>query len=736
MTAASPQRTSVLAVGLERYDWGDVLDLPGAADHAVRFAQWAAGQGVPQARIRLACSWLEAPAAEPLPDSVTVGTTRDELERTLHTLMDEGGDLLLLYWCGHGVTEEGTNRALFTSNAIENVKLNLPLGEIQRLLTSSKGAGFAQVVVVVDACANFLEQLNAERTLPKSTFGELTAREVPLFLYLSTDLGQIAEIDLQLRRATFSTHVIRWLAEHSGNGLPPDLDGLRHDVDTVFTSRGQAGGFRQRPVSVVVRAIGGSEERVTYSSPPVITHLQHSQLRRLTDAVMASRLLGEGPEPPDIAAVLGAFGPGESRVATAFAEGRGESMVIALSGLVGADPVRASAFAEVRASWRRQRRTAPLLQAFTRITREQVLTALHRALPPGTGCRARDLAGAVEYAAALPPPALAGIDPLHRMVVMLERLTGTKVADDWFELDDQQLSQLRDAAAGWLSTPPARIVIDLRSGGSPVGVPVLPSLVTAHVRRQNGGALRWDRYDVESGTGEDGKPTLAGVQSAVQVVLDRLYDEGETSFTVGFVVPRALQDELPETWPLLQDFAPPRPLGVEHPAVLHSGERLAVRARTQALWRRRAADVQAAIAAAPPTIAWVKDVQRRQPQGVRQAVEANTAAVIGLEFVPGNVPDDLSTDAIIASVMAGAPYVIWSQGVPEDWATLCRQVCDLVEQGPFADSARRLHELRKQQPETLAAGLRMLWDDPDVLAPVLPLRGAATLDSTGGSGDG
>jgi len=735
VTAASPQRTSVLAVGLERYDWGNALDLPGAADHAVRFAQWAASRGVPLARIRLACSWLEAPAAKPVPGAVTVGTTCHELETALYALMAEGGDLLLLYWCGHGVTEEGTNRALFTSNAIENVKRNLLLGEIQKLLTSSTGAGFAQVVVVVDACANFLEQLNAERSLPKVTFGELTAREVPLFLYLSTDLGQIAEIDPQLRRATFSTNVIRWLAE-AGDGLPPDLDRLRHDVDAVFTERAQAGGFRQRPVSVVVRTVGGSEERVTYSSQPAATHLQHSQRRRLTDAVIASRLLGEGPEPLDVVSVLGAVGAAESRVATAFAKGRGESLVGVLSGFVRVDPARAAAFAEVRATWRRQLRTAPLLQAFARVTREQVLTALHRTLPPGTGCQARDLAAAVEHAAALPPQAPGNIDPLHRMVVMLERLTGTTIADDWFELDDQQLAQLRDAATGWLSAAPAHIVIDLRSGGSPLGVPVLPSLVTAYVRRRIGGALRWDRYDAESGSGEDGRPMLAGVQAAVQEVLDRVYDEGETSFTVGFVVPRALQDQLPETWPLLQDFAPPRSLGLEHPAVLHSGERLAVRAKTQAAWRRRAADVQAAIAAAAPTITWVKDAQRRQPQGVRHAVEAATAAVIGLEFVPGTAPDDLSTDAIIAAIMAGAPYVVWTQGDPEDWAKLCRQVCTLVEQGPFADVARRLHEIRKQQPDTLGAGLRMLWDDPDLLAPVLPLRGAATLDRTGGFGNG
>lgn len=735
MNAVSPQRTSVLAVGIERYDWGSALDLPGAADHAVRFARWAAGRGVPTERIRLACSWLELPTDKPVPGAVGVGTMRDELDAALYSLMDEGGDLLLLYWCGHGVTEEGTNRALFTSNAMENPKRNLPLGEIQRLVTSSTGAGFAQVVVVVDACANFLEQLNAERSLPKFTFGELMAREVPQFLYLSTDLGQIAEIDPQLRRATFSTHVIGWL-EESGETLPPDLESLSRDVDAAFTQRAQAGGFRQRPVRVVVRSVGGptsagrSEVDVTYRATPVAGHLQFSQLRRLTDAVIASGLLAEGPETPALAAVLGAAGSAESPVAAAFAQGRGELLLHALSGLVGDDRDRAAAFADVYACWVRQHRTAPLLLTFARVTREDVLRALHLALPLGTVSRARDFMGAVEHAASLTLSAPGGVDTLHRMVAMLERLTGTAVDDSWFALDDHQLAQLRQQAVGWLAATPARVIIDLRSGGSPAGVPVLPNDVVAHVGRRVGDELRWSRLDARSGTGADGQPTLPGVQAAVQELLDCLYDGGETAFTVGFVVPRVLQDQFPEAWPLLQDQAPSRSLGVEHPAVLHSGERLAVRAKTKAIWRQRAADVQQAIAAAAPTIAWIKDADRADPQGVRNAVEAATAAVIALEFVPDTAPDDLSTDAIIAAVMAGAPYVVWTQSAPQHWETLYGEVCDLVELGPFADVALRLHQIRKQRPETLTAGLRVLWDDPDLLAPVLPLRGAATLDPT------
>ena len=58
---ADPKRTSVLAVGLERYGFGTERSLPGVARYAVRFAKWAIARGVPPSRVRLAC-WVQEQA--------------------------------------------------------------------------------------------------------------------------------------------------------------------------------------------------------------------------------------------------------------------------------------------------------------------------------------------------------------------------------------------------------------------------------------------------------------------------------------------------------------------------------------------------------------------------------------------------------------------------------------------------------------------------------------------------
>jgi hypothetical protein len=52
----------------------------------------------------------------------------------------------------------------------------------------------------------YLEDLGADRRLPAHDFGELAGRDgVMQSIYLSTDLGQIAEYNRREHRAKFST---------------------------------------------------------------------------------------------------------------------------------------------------------------------------------------------------------------------------------------------------------------------------------------------------------------------------------------------------------------------------------------------------------------------------------------------------------------------------------------------------------------------------------------------------
>jgi hypothetical protein len=202
-----PNRAAVLAVGIERYDYGKEMDLAGAASEAERFARWAIASGVPPAQVTLACSRLEEPGNSP--DGVRpLAPTRDALENALTELAKADGDLLLIFWCGHGVVNESGERALFTSDARVENRRNLLVEQMLKFLSSDRMAGFGRQIFILDACANFVEDMRFDDRLPRLLLQSGNPCEVPQFALFAAAQGQIADFDKTRRQATFSTAVL------------------------------------------------------------------------------------------------------------------------------------------------------------------------------------------------------------------------------------------------------------------------------------------------------------------------------------------------------------------------------------------------------------------------------------------------------------------------------------------------------------------------------------------------
>ncbi|WP_156525539.1 MULTISPECIES: caspase family protein [unclassified Gordonia (in: high G+C Gram-positive bacteria)] len=248
-----PSRTSVLAVGLEKYKFGQNRSLPGVADHAIRFARWAISQGVPVERVRLSCSWDSEPNA--LPGVTDVAPNGPALVQAMRDLLTEGGDLLLVYWCGHGVSAHGA-RALFTADADDELPTNLAVDKIRQLLGSSLGVGFPQQLLFFDACANHFEHLGYKGGLPSTPFPEgLTPRGAKQFFYFATEIGRVALYDRSARQAAFSTQVIGWMESQPGQPFPPNVHALSAQVNAAFEA---ASGDSPIPVTLVVEGLDGN----------------------------------------------------------------------------------------------------------------------------------------------------------------------------------------------------------------------------------------------------------------------------------------------------------------------------------------------------------------------------------------------------------------------------------------------------------------------------------------------
>ncbi|MFD6970520.1 hypothetical protein [Streptomyces sp. NPDC059949] len=110
--ALGPRRTFALVAGVERYDISHRWNLRGPARDALRFARWLTGPAeVPPGNVRLLLSPLDEPDALDWSDSPAMADLRTAYrpateENVKSALLDElpqcDGDLLWIFWAGHG----------------------------------------------------------------------------------------------------------------------------------------------------------------------------------------------------------------------------------------------------------------------------------------------------------------------------------------------------------------------------------------------------------------------------------------------------------------------------------------------------------------------------------------------------------------------------------------------------------------------------------------------------------
>ncbi len=374
---------------------------------------------------------------------------------------------------------------------------------------------------------------------------------------------------------------------------------------------------------------------------------------------------------------------------------------------------------QIRQGWSRLDWISEPLEAFSSATDFQaVLSAYRRAVPPGRARRVDSLAQALDAAAQFGRGGTREC-PLYRMVVILEHHAGVLVDEGWFDLEGDQLAGLRADAAGWVEDTPGRLVIDLGSGGTPPGVLPWPREVAAYVYRVVPEGPVWERHDRIC------DPTREGVQEAVVELLGEA-EAVLSSFRVGFILPRLLFSSEPECWPIPMDFADPSPLGLEHPVVLHSAERLSAR-KLHTKWVARTDRVRERLKLGPADIAWVEDALRDNLPAIRHRLTDPLAALIGLGFIPGATPGKLNGDALLTVVGAGVPYLLWLEKDPSDWQEVHDLVDDLLTGGSLDTLAERLHDERVLERDPLAHGVRVIWDDPMQLPESLRPTGTARI---------
>ncbi|WP_446404598.1 caspase family protein [Coleofasciculus sp. C1-SOL-03] len=154
--SVKPERTYGLVVGIEKYHENS-WNVDGQVNDALKFAQWLSARGVPRDNIRLCLSSLDenGTLAEPTEWVIEEATESNITTLITDVLSDKKGDLLYLFWAGHGLITSTRNRRLLCADATKRNWQNLDLDSLLVYL-SSDSFKISHHICIIDACANYL----------------------------------------------------------------------------------------------------------------------------------------------------------------------------------------------------------------------------------------------------------------------------------------------------------------------------------------------------------------------------------------------------------------------------------------------------------------------------------------------------------------------------------------------------------------------------------------------------
>jgi len=245
---ASPARTFALVVGIAEYDAGAAWELYAPVADAARAVLWLLRRGVPPEQILLLLSPVPPTVADLLA-SVADGPLPAGAERVKATLADHAGvdgalrrtlktargDLLLLFWGGHGAVDQERQQRLFLADATMDDRKNVSLERLLLFLRSSYFEGFPEQLVCVDACASRFDDRSSEMRLPTEEYPD--GKDVPgrkQMLLRAASRGQVALESKRQKKGLFSRELLTALDAGPATAWPPDLRAVAVNLKSRF----------------------------------------------------------------------------------------------------------------------------------------------------------------------------------------------------------------------------------------------------------------------------------------------------------------------------------------------------------------------------------------------------------------------------------------------------------------------------------------------------------------------
>ncbi|MDN0197447.1 caspase family protein [Streptomyces sp. S.PNR 29] len=295
-----PARVHALIVGIEAYDAGPAWDLPGPARDAVAFHRLLRSAGVPEDRLRLHL----APLPPFTPDVPYAPADRTTLRRVLVSDLPSGqGDVLWVWWGGHGVLDRSGRLRLFCADATTADKAGIDLDSALERYAGDAVPSFTEQLWIVDACETFEEALGFREPLPPDALPvgrrTLTHRQTVL---RSAGRGRAAVNDPVRGTGLFSDVLLGLLADRAAVlPAPPDPEELFPAVRSRIAALREAGRTLQYPE---IRLQSPERSEILPPSGPGAGPRPRSPLVRAVDALLAYPLMRDPAERQTVVAAL------------------------------------------------------------------------------------------------------------------------------------------------------------------------------------------------------------------------------------------------------------------------------------------------------------------------------------------------------------------------------------------------------------------------------------------------
>ncbi|MFH8899754.1 caspase family protein [Streptomyces coeruleorubidus] len=300
MPSIDPARVHALVVGIETYEAGDAWRLPGPARDAVRFRRLLRDAGVPESQVRLHLAPLP-----PYDPHVPYGPAdHATLRRVLvRELSPAQGDMLWVWWGGHGVLDRAGRLRLFCADAGVADKVGIDLDSALARYAGDAVPGLREQMWIVDACETFEEDLAFQEALPADALPVGRPNHAHRQTVLrAAGRGRAAANDPVRATGLFSDVLLGLLADRAAVlPAPPDPEELFPAVRARIAALREEGRTLQHPE---IRLQGPDRTETLPPAVPPALPRPLTALQRAVEALLAYPLMHDPDERQTVVAAL------------------------------------------------------------------------------------------------------------------------------------------------------------------------------------------------------------------------------------------------------------------------------------------------------------------------------------------------------------------------------------------------------------------------------------------------